>query len=202
MISGQFWMWAMCILGGFSLGAIMFCQVIPKTFLGIDICAVSSDHNPGATNVFLNCGPRWGVLCLMLDLLKGFVPVWYASHHLPVEHPLFALVIAAPVLGHAMAPFLQFHGGKCIATAFGDLLALFPVCRIVLLLAGLYILFSAILPIHPNRIRSIVTFVLFGSISMVLLFMYHRSAIGMGCGLISLIVTLKHTKYFADTEEE
>lgn len=200
-MNGQFWMWLICILGGFSLGGIMFCQVIPKVFLGVDICAVSDDHNPGATNVFINCGPRWGALCLTLDLLKGVIPVWFAIQHLPVYHPMFALVLAAPVLGHAMAPFLQFHGGKCIATAFGEMLGLYSVCRIGLLLAGLYILFSTVVPIHPNRIRSIVTFVLFGTISLVLLFTQQQMAIGVGCGLIALIVTLKHTKYFAATEE-
>ena len=198
MIHSEAWMWVIFILGGYCLGGVMFCQVIPKVMLGVDICAVSDDHNPGATNVFLNCGPRWGALCLSLDLLKGVIPVWFASQHLPMDHPLFALVIAAPVLGHAMAPFLQIHGGKCIATAFGEMLALFPVCRIGLLLAGLYILFSTVVPIHPNRIRSIVTFVLFGSISLILLFMRHQAAIGVGCGLISLIVTLKHSKYFAE----
>ena len=185
------------IVGGFLLGGIMFSQILPKLIQGKDIQAISSDHNPGATNVFVNCGMGLGLTCLALDLAKGFIPVLLAGCYLDRSNMLFGIVMAAPVLGHAIAPFHHFHGGKCIATAFGEMLGLLPFHRVGLILAALYILFSTVIKISPNRVRSLVTFGLFGLISGILLTYQGEHAIALGCILISMTAIVKHTKYFA-----
>ena len=184
------------ILGGFLLGGTMFSQILPKMIQGKDIQAISEDHNPGATNVFVNCGMGLGITCLVLDLLKGFLPVFLGGLLLDRNNLLFGLVLAAPVLGHAIAPFHHFHGGKCISTAFGEMLALLPFSKIGLVLAGLYILFSTVLKITPNRVRSLVTFSLFGLISGVILTYQGNSSFALGCILISITACLKHSRYF------
>lgn len=195
MNNGSLYLWLLTIVGGFLLGSVMFCRIIPSYYLNIDICACSDDHNPGASNVFIHCGPGWGFLCLFLDLAKGFLPVSFACRYLGTENLLFALVLAAPVLGHALAPFHHFHGGKCIATAFGEMLALFPYNPIGIFLAAFYILFSTILKIKPNRLRSFATFAVFGLISTAMLLTKDQNAIALGCILISLIALVKHSTY-------
>ena len=186
------------IAAGFLMGGIMFSQILPQMINGTDIQAISDDHNPGATNVFVNCGPGMGFLCLFLDIAKGLVPVFLACKFLNTENLLFGLLMAAPVLGHAIAPFHHFHGGKCIATAFGVMLGLLPFHRVGLLLAAIYVLFSTVVKIQPNRIRSIITFALFGILSAIWLTYTGRYAIALGCILISLTAIIKHSKYFCN----
>ena len=82
------------IVGGFLMGGIMFCQVLPEKIMHKDIQAISEDHNPGATNVFVNCGPVLGMICLALDLAKGLIPVLLACIFLDRTNLLFGIVMA------------------------------------------------------------------------------------------------------------
>ena len=194
--------WFVFIAGGFLLGSVMFSQILPKLFLGIDVCAVRDDHNPGCTNVFVHCGALWGILCLSLDMLKGFVPVYLGVRLLDSQSLLFGLVLAAPVLGHAIAPLNHFRGGKCIATAFGTLLGLFRMNHIVFLLAGIYIVFSTVLKISPHRLRSIAVFGLFGLLSLIILIHGGNNSIALGCVLISAVAIWKHSRAFESRSAE
>ena len=133
-------------------------------------------------------------------MFKGFLPVLLAEENYDVRRLSFAILIAAPVLGHAVAPFDRSKGGKCIATAFGVLLALIPQTKIVFLLAGLYILFSTAIRISPNRVRSTVTFALFGTFAAMILLLKRRAPLAMGCLLVSSIVIVKHSKLFCSDE--
>lgn len=196
MTAPSLFRYMIAIIGGFLSGGVMFSQILPKLIMGKDIQAISEDHNPGATNVFVNCGSCLGIVCLALDLLKGLIPVILSCIYLDRNNLLFGIVLAAPVLGHAIAPFHHFHGGKCIATSFGEMLGLLPYNPIGLLLAGLYIFFSAIIKIHPNRVRSLVVYSLFGLISSVILTSEGNYAIALGCTLISLTAIVKHSRYF------
>lgn len=190
-------LWLLCIVGGFTLGGVMFSDIIPKHTMNKDICALSDDHNPGATNVFIQCGIPCGVLCLFLDVLKGYLPVWFGCRYLDTDNMLFAAVLAAPVLGHAVAPLHHFHGGKCISTAFGEMLALLKVSYIGTVLAGLYIVFSTVVKIRPNRLRSIAVFGLFAIISSACFLHSRQYSLAVGCLLISSTAIAKHSKYFA-----
>lgn len=188
--------WLSYTIAFFLTGSIMFCQMIPQRVLHIDICAMSKDHNPGASNVFSNCGAFWGTICLSLDIMKGFVPIFLSLRYLEPGNMLFSMVLAAPVLGHAVAPLNHFHGGKCIATAFGEMLALYPMNRVGILLAAFYILFSTVIRIPSHRIRSIASFGVFGASSGLILTYQRQYSIALGCVLICLIAIAKHSKYF------
>lgn len=194
-------LWTALIAGGYLCGGILFSFHIPKWLCGINICQISDDHNPGATNVFLHAGKKIGMLCLFCDLLKGFLPVYLAVKTVDTESLLFSLVMAAPVLGHATAPFYKQSGGKCISTSFGILTALFPVTWIMLILAGFYILFSTLIKIRPHRVRSIVTYSFFALTAVILTLLQHRYAIGLGCVLISGIAIVKHVNKSEPTPE-
>lgn len=197
MIETELFVWLAYMIAGFFSGSILFCKIIPLYLLNTDICMISQDHNPGAMNVFTNCGAFWGMICLMLDVIKGYIPVSIALRHLDFWDPLFALVMSAPVLGHATGLFNHFHGGKCIAAAFGVMLALYPMNQIGALLAVFYILFSTVLKINPHRLRSMTTFGAFGILSSTILVCRGQYSVALGCVLISLVAFLKHTSYFS-----
>ncbi len=185
--------WCACVFGAFLLGGVLFCKRIPFFFLGTDICGLSRDHNPGAANVFAHCGVKMGLFCLFLDMGKGFLPVWLATRVMGETSCWYAAMMMAPVLGHAVAPFDHFRGGKCIATAFGVMLAVFPghpVC--FLTLVGLYIVFSTVIRIRPNRRRSMVTFLLFGVVTGLVLAREHAYPTALGCVMIALIAIDRH----------
>lgn len=100
---------------GFFLGSVMFALILPRHFKGIDIRDLSDDGNPGTANAVKYGGVALGLLCLLGDLLKAGLPVYLARRFCGMESLLFALVMVAPVLGHAFSPFLGGHGGKAIA---------------------------------------------------------------------------------------
>ncbi len=180
---------------GFLSGSIPFCYLLPKLLCKKDICKLSDDHNPGAANVFIHCGIPLGMLCLLLDMGKGLLPVYFASHLLDPTVLWFVPVILAPVWGHALGIFLHGHGGKCIATSFGVLIALAPISPIGLLsLAGLYIFFSTVWRIHPNSRRSRIVFSLFGVLSTVLLLRQQMFTLAIGCFGIAVTGVLRHKK--------
>ena len=77
------------------------------------------DGNPGAVNAFKGAGWGIGVLALLLDYLKGFLPVYLVHQIFGINDIRIVPIAIAPVLGHAFSPFLRFRGGKSIAVTFG-----------------------------------------------------------------------------------
>lgn len=182
------------IFGGFLFGSVLFSKIFFKITTNKDICTESVDHNPGAYNVFTSCGVTVGIMALLCDMLKGFLPVFIARRYVGTESLLFAFVMLAPVLGHAIGVFDHFQGGKCIATAFGVQIAMIANNWSVLLLAGLYILFSTLIPVRTHRVRSIVTFALFGIVSSGASVIFGQYSAALGNLLISVTVIGKHLK--------
>lgn len=102
-----------------------------RAFHGVDVREHGS-RNAGATNTFRVLGPRAGVPVLLIDVLKGFLPVrmipnWSGLE--PDSTPWMwfrvALVLAA-VVGHLYPVFAGFKGGKGVATSLGGVLAVHP----------------------------------------------------------------------------
>lgn len=170
----------------------MFCGFMPRWLAHKDVSELSDDHNPGAANVFIFCGVPLGILCLLLDMGKGFVPIYLARRWADPSHLAFAFVMAAPVLGHALAVFNKGRGGKCIATSFGELLALASETAAVVILAGVYILFSTVLKIASHRWRSIAAFGTFALLAGALLIHQRQWGLALGCVFIAGIAIIKH----------
>lgn len=137
----------------FFLGSVPFSFIIGKLVKGIDLRNFGSG-NLGATNVFRTLGPWWGGLCLILDMGKGAAAVglmtWLVNgwpegmtspfHITPDLFRIFAGVVAS--LGHTFSPFVNFHGGKGVATTAGAFVVLEPLAVLVTL-AGFLIVFLA-----------------------------------------------------------
>ncbi len=114
------------VIGGYLLGSILFAYVLPKLTRHIDIREMSEDGNPGTYNAFRYGGVICGICVLLLELLKGFFPVWLCERTAGLQSLWFAAVMAAPVLGHAYSIYHRGRGGKAIAVSFGVLLGLVP----------------------------------------------------------------------------
>ena len=114
------------VIGGYLLGSILFAYVLPKLTRHIDIREMSEDGNPGTYNAFWYGGVICGICVLLLELLKGFFPVWLCERTAGLQSLWFAAVMAAPVLGHAYSIYHRGRGGKAIAVSFGVLLGLVP----------------------------------------------------------------------------
>lgn len=91
---------------GFALGSTLFAYWTPKIIRHIDIRELPADHNPGVANAFMYGGFFCGLLSLILELAKGFVPVFLGQRFLDTHSLLFIPVLIAPVFGHAF-PFFR-----------------------------------------------------------------------------------------------
>lgn len=177
------------IIVGFCSGSILFSRIIPFLFKNVDVTKESDDGNPGAFNAFSYAGPLCGTFALLLDLLKGALPVMLCASHVGRDSWLFPFVMAAPVFGHAHSIFDRGNGGKGIAVSFGVLLGLLPIWQPLVLLIIWYLLFLVAIPSKSNTRKSIYTFSAFGISSM---FIVKYKMIMYGCILIASIVIHKH----------
>lgn len=107
----------------YIIGSIPFGVLIARG-LGIEIQQHGSG-NIGATNVTRILGPIPGAIVLVLDAAKGALPTWFALNN--VGDPWIVIATgAATILGHCFSPFLEFKGGKGVATTLGVFLVLAP----------------------------------------------------------------------------
>jgi len=137
-------------IAAFLVGSVPFGILIARS-KGVDIRRHGSG-NIGATNVFRTIGKGPGSLCLLLDVLKGFLPVVLATnlariegsppavalsflHHLGATfpagqqaplHTMQVVTALAAILGHNFSPWIGFRGGKGIATSAGAVAGLMP----------------------------------------------------------------------------
>ncbi len=184
------WLFYMAV--GYLMGSLLFSYFLPKYFKNIDVEKESMDHNPGTANVMKHAGLPLGFLCLLLDMGKGYLPVFWAGKVLPPVSLWFAGVMAAPVLGHAFPFWRNRSGGKAIAVSFGVLFGILRYSVSVWILASLYIVLVLIPRIRPNERKSVYTFLLFGGISAAALFLGHMPGICIGNILIAAIVICRN----------
>jgi glycerol-3-phosphate acyltransferase PlsY len=92
----------------------------------------------GATNVLRTLGKRASVAVVILDVLKGLLPVIAASG-LGISGWWLSAVAVAPVIGHCWSPFIGFKGGKGMATGAGAAIALIPPMLLVAPLMALVV---------------------------------------------------------------
>jgi glycerol-3-phosphate acyltransferase PlsY len=126
-------MWTVIIIlliGAYLLGSIPFGVIISRAVIRLDITKVGSG-NIGATNVAREVGLKWGVITLVADALKGYIPVALAKYMFgsstETAEALAGIVGILALLGHQYPIYNRFKGGKGIATGLGILLALSPI---------------------------------------------------------------------------
>jgi len=108
------------ILFSYLSGSIPFGLILTKIFGDQDIRNIGSG-NIGATNVLRTGNKFLAALTLVLDILKGYIPVIIAQQYFP---GLIQLSCLLAFFGHVFPVWLKFKGGKGVATYLGILLAL------------------------------------------------------------------------------
>jgi glycerol-3-phosphate acyltransferase PlsY len=114
-----------CVAAGYLCGSIPFGVLLTRWVKGIDVRAQGSG-NIGATNVARAAGGRLAVVVLVLDALKGALPILAVRSAVAGSVRLQVLVGLAAFLGHVFPVWLRFRGGKGVATALGVLCVMAP----------------------------------------------------------------------------
>lgn len=113
-------------VAAYLIGSLSFAVIVSRGF-GLSDPRTYGSGNPGATNVLRSGSKKAAAVTLLLDALKGFVPVLLVKVFGPqfgLEEGTLALVAIAAFLGHLFPVFFQFKGGKGVATALGVLLGI------------------------------------------------------------------------------
>ena len=115
-------------LAAYLLGSLSFAVIVSRA-MGLSDPRGYGSGNPGATNVLRSGSKKAAILTLLLDALKGWLPVmlvkWFGEPYGLGDGAMAAVGLAA-FLGHLYPVFFRFQGGKGVATAVGVLLAFQP----------------------------------------------------------------------------
>jgi acyl-phosphate glycerol 3-phosphate acyltransferase len=111
--------WLLFPLLGYLCGSLPFSIWITRFVKNVDVRDAGSGHAT-TTNTIRQAGFGWGALVLILDIFKGFLPVYLASlverDALRISLYIVPLTAACAVIGHCWPIFAQFRGGMGLAT--------------------------------------------------------------------------------------
>lgn len=170
------------VIGSYLLGSIPSGLLLARA-AGVDIRSTGSG-NIGATNVYRTLGRSVGIMTLVLDCLKGLLPV-LAARQLDLGDGVIAAAGAAAFLGHVYTVFLRFKGGKGVATALGVFLGVSP-----LSVSAALVLFIAI--VASTRYISLGSIIAAGAMPFIIAVLDRRPLIIAMSALVALIVIWKH----------
>ena len=117
---------ALVVAASYLIGSIPTGYIVVKLFKGEDIRTIGSGST-GATNVKRVMGKKWFFIVMLLDALKGALPVILTAYYMHALYEYGVLPVLAAIcviLGHSKSVFLNFTGGKSVASGVGTLLAL------------------------------------------------------------------------------
>lgn len=113
-------------IAAYLIGSLSFAVIVSR-IMGLNDPRTYGSKNPGATNVLRSGSKPAAVLTLLLDAVKGWLPVmlvrWFGQPY-GLEDGTVAAVGLAAFLGHLWPVFFRFEGGKGVATAAGVLLGI------------------------------------------------------------------------------
>ena len=185
----------------YLVGGIPFGYILAKYIGGVNVKEEGSG-NIGATNVLRvlkdkdpKLAKKLGALTLLLDALKGAVVILIAKYMGANDFTLWSIAVIA-VIGHCYTPFLNFEGGKGVATGFGVLMTLIPIPSIIALvvwflaakvlkissLSSLIALLSILLTsyiIYPKGLPGIYTFMPLYAIAFIIFYKHIPNIIRM-----------------------
>jgi glycerol-3-phosphate acyltransferase PlsY len=173
----------MTISIAYLLGSIPYGLVLVKIFKGIDLREVGS-KNIGTTNVLRTTNKTLALITLILDVSKGAIAVILCRTFINTNTTDLSLLAGfIAILGHLFPIWLNFKGGKGVATSLGTILAINPIIGLLCLLTWLLI---AII-FKYSSLAAIATFIMFPVYAFILNQNLTYYAI-----FISAIILLKH----------
>ena len=173
---------ALLVIFSYLLGSVPSGLIIGK-LSGLDVRNAGSG-NIGATNVARLLGKTGGLLTLVADMAKGLIPV-LAVQQMGLGDPIAALVGIAAFVGHLYPVFLNFKGGKGVATGFGVLLGLAPLAATILLVIFAAVAFS-------TRIVSLSSMVTAVAAPLLLWLFYYSPTYIMMATLMAIMIVFRH----------
>lgn len=115
----------LAVIAGYLIGSLSFAVIVSRA-MGLNDPRTYGSKNPGATNVLRSGSKAAAIVTLLLDALKGWLPVFLVykfGKPYGLEDGTAALVGLAAFLGHLYPVFFRFVGGKGVATAVGVIFA-------------------------------------------------------------------------------
>ncbi|MFK7776988.1 MAG: glycerol-3-phosphate 1-O-acyltransferase PlsY [Gimesia sp.] len=194
MLADYFWI--IVAIASYLAGSIPFGLVVAKLVAGTDIRSVGSG-NIGATNVARTLGAKWGIVVLLLDALKGllpvlFIPTLFVTPDSPNFDNVRVLSAVATILGHMFPLWLGFRGGKGVATSLGVILVLGPWSTLVAVTA----FFLTFLVSRIVALSSIIAAIAFGIAQFIQLgtaaFTQEKWALGVFSIAVPMLIVVRH----------
>lgn len=149
----------------------------------------SGTGNLGATNAMLTLGKKFGMLVMIFDIMKSFIPVLIYKMLYPEEPQLVMAVGLSAIVGHCFPFYLKFRGGKGVATLAGLVLAYDPLMFSILFIVGISFVFITgyvfSLPISASAVFPVLVGIKTKSLVCII--------ISLCAGLV---VILKHSRNF------
>jgi glycerol-3-phosphate acyltransferase PlsY len=176
------------IVMAYLIGSLSFAVIVSRA-MGLSDPRSYGSKNPGATNVLRSGNKAAAILTLLLDALKGYVPVLAAQLLAPrfgFGEFTIGLVGLAAFLGHLWPVFFKFEGGKGVATAAGALLAINPLLGAATL--GTWLLVAA-----AFRYSSLASLVSAGLAPFYQLLIWGGSPLVLTIAVMSLLLIWRHT---------
>jgi len=182
---------------GYLCGALPFGLWIGRIFRGVDVRTLGSG-NLGATNVFRSLGRGLGIATLVLDMLKGALPVWIVpalpiAEGFPGGSDVCGVAVGlAAIAGHVWSFLAGFRGGKGVATMAGVLFAIAP---------GAFAAFSVVFVATVALTRYISLGSVLGAVAFVLTLAFSpdgvRSPVFVFGALAAAIIIVRHRENLA-----
>jgi glycerol-3-phosphate acyltransferase PlsY len=166
------------LCGSFPTGVI-----VGKLVTGRDVRTVGSG-NIGAANVSRLAGFRIAILVLVVDVIKGVIPV-LIGRWAGLSWPVLAVVAVLAVVGHDFSVFLRFTGGKGVATTFGVMAVLSPVATVIG--AGIWLLLVAV-----TRFPSLGSLVALCVLPVLAWLLGSPTAVILAAVILALLCIVKH----------
>ena len=176
------------LVASYLLGSIPNGLWLGKALWQTDLRKYGS-HNIGATNAWRTLGKGPGFLIFFLDMLKGLVSVWLGSVLVGTPTAMILCGIFA-IIGHSLSIFLQFHGGKGVATGLGVILMLMPAPTLIVFAVWLAIVAvtryvslgsivaAALVPVMAWLFGYSYEYIVFGLLAALLIIVRHHANIG------------------------
>ncbi|MDA8445745.1 glycerol-3-phosphate 1-O-acyltransferase PlsY [Paracidovorax valerianellae] len=179
-------------VAAYLLGSLSFAVIVSRT-MGLNDPRTYGSKNPGATNVLRSGSKAAAVITLLLDAVKGWLPVVLVQAFgkpYGLEDGTVALVGLAAFLGHLWPVFFRFEGGKGVATALGVLVGISPWLGLATLLTWVIIAFFfrySSLASLAAAVFAPLYYVLFGGVLW-----YTDATIGVSIAAMSALLVWRH----------
>lgn len=159
--------------------------VVLSRLMGSEDVRQKGSGNIGATNVYRVAGKLAGILTLIGDTMKGFLPLLAYKYWLAPTPAQLGVASAVAIIAHCYPIYLKFKGGKGVATALGIFLVLSP--PVVL---GALVIFALVVGL--TRYISLGSILAALSAPLLILMLNHPQPIFLATLFIAILVVWRH----------